>query len=782
MQHGYFDTPKREYVITNPKTPISWTNYLGLEDMCSVISHNGGGYSFYKSAEYGRITRFRPNSVPLDRPGHYVYLRDDDEKDYWSLSWQPVGKSLDKATYITKHGMSYTKFLCDYKGISAEQTVFIPLGDNVELWDVCIKNNSERVRNISAFSYCEFSLHEVQWDNINFQYSLYAGGSSYKDGIIDFKFVYNPGQHHYFCSSFEPDSFDCLRDSFIGIYNTESNPQAMIAGKCSNSQMLTGNHCGSLHKKLQLQPGEKIRLVFMLGVGSRKKVGIGIKKKYSNLTNVDIAFNKLKEYWNEKFSHYECNTPDDGLNTMTNIWTLYQAETCVTWSRFASFIEVGGRTGLGYRDTAQDVMSVLHSNPKRAKQRICELLTGQVAEGYALHIFDPLQLTPGEESAPPLTEVCSDDMLWLVVTICDYVKEQGDLSFFEEVFPFADHGKATVYEHLKRALLFSANHVGNSGICKGLKADWNDCINLGGGESSMVSFQHYWALQEFIQVAKILGKDNDVRMFNEIATQIKIACERELWDGEWFIRGFTADGKKIGTKDDSEGKIFLNAQSWAVLSGIAKPEHARNCMNSVKEHLSSDFGLHLLSPAYSTIDDNIGLVTYVYKGVKENAAIFSHPNPWAVIAETMLGNGDRAYEYYSNILPYNQNDKIEIRHAEPYSYCQFIYGREHEQLHGKANHPWLTGTAGWFYTAVTRWMLGVRVSFTGMEIDPCIPKHWDGFTVTRVWRGAKYLISVKNPNHICKGVKQITLNGKNITDHIPIQESGSCNKIEVVMG
>jgi N,N'-diacetylchitobiose phosphorylase len=799
MRYGFFDDENKEYVIDRPDVPVSWTNYLGVKDLCTIISHNAGGYSFYKSTEHHRVTRFRQNGIPLDRPGHYVYIRDDETGEYWSISWQPVGKDFTKAKYICRHGLSYSKFQCDYKGIEAEQLVFIPLEDDVELWDVKIKNKSSKLRRISIFSYLEFSFHHVEIDNQNLQMSLYASGSNYKDDIIEYDFFYEPWTFHFFASNFSADTYDCVRDTFIGNYRSETNPIAVERGKCSNSTELGGNHCGSLHKMIVLKPEEEKRLIFMLGVGSREEKGKSIKQKYSNLQNVDNSFKELKEYWDRKTSIFQCKTPHKGLDSMINIWTLYQAETCVVWSRFGSFIEVGGRVGLGFRDTSQDVMGVVHSNPEKTKYRIVQLLRGHTSKGYGLHLFDPAVFEPEDDRLPGvklptvvptpspadivhgMEDVCSDDALWLVASICEWVVENGELKFFDEVIPYADGGEGTVYEHLTKILDFSAKYVGKNGICQGLRADWNDCLNLGGGESAMVSFMHHWAINIFIESAKQLGRNDDVEKYSNMANKVKQACEKELWDGQWYLRGFTKKGIKIGTNESEEGKVFLNAQTWAVFSGVASPDRAEKCMEAVDKYLYSKYGLHLVLPAYSKPDDDIGYITRVYKGVKENGSIFSHPNPWAVIAECKLGHGNRAMKYYDSILPYNQNDIIEIRQAEPYSYCQFIMGKDHT-AHGRARHPWLTGTAAWFYTAVTKYILGIRPTYKGLVIDPCIPSDWPGFEVIRKWRGAIYNIKVKNPYGAEKGVKEIYLNGKEVKGLIPIQPLNSINEVEVVLG
>ena len=798
MRYGYFDNERREYVVDRVDVPVSWTNYLGVKDLCTVISHNAGGYSFYRHAEHGRVTRFRPNGVPLDRPGHYVYLRDDDNGDYWSVSWQPVGKDLSTAKYECRHGLSYSRFSCDYLDIHAEQTMFIPLEDDVELWDVSIRNSGPHWRSLSVFSYAEFSFHHVDIDNQNFQMSLYAAGSSYQDGVIEYDFFYEPWTYHYFTASFEPDSFDCVRDRFLGNYRTESNPLAVEQGHCSGSAELGGNHCAALHKRLTLEPGEEVRLLFLLGIGPRA-TGQEMRRKYSAPGAVEEAFAALRAHWDRKISAFQCTTPHTGLDTMVNTWTLYQAETCVVWSRFASFIEVGGRTGLGYRDTSQDVMSVVHTNPAKCRQRIIELLRGQVSQGYGLHLFDPDWFDPAKQDAPKfksptvvptpdrksiihgLADVCSDDALWLVVSVCEYVKETGEISLFGEIVPFADEGEATVYEHLKRALDFSAEHVGPTGICKGLRADWNDCLNLGGGESAMVSFLHHWALLAFVEAAEFLGRQEDARHYRRIARKVREACEKELWDGQWYIRGITAKGVRIGSRANEEGKVFIESNTWAVVSDAASPERGCSAMDAVDAHLYSRYGLHLLWPAFSKPDDDIGFVTRVYKGVKENAAIFSHPNPWAVIAECRLGRGDRAMKFYDALLPYNQNDIIEIREAEPYSYCQFIMGRDHTAF-GRARHPWLTGSAGWNYTAATRWILGIRLTFDGLIIDPCIPAAWGEFKVTRRWRDATFDITVRNPSGVQKGVRSITLNGQPVHGPIPPQPPGSTHEVLALMG
>lgn len=797
MQYGHFDNENREYVIDRVDLPTSWTNYIGVKDMCAVLNHTAGGYIFYKSPEYHRITRFRPNGVPMDRPGHYVYLRDDESGDYWSVSWQPVGKPLDQAKYTCRHGMSYSVYECDYSDIFASQKMSVAMDDPVEIWDVRIKNNSDRTRKLSVFSYLEFSFHQIAMDNQNFQMSMYASGSSYEDGIIECDLFYEEFGYQFFTADFTPDSYDCLRDKFIGSYRTEDNPIGVENGHLSGSSELGNNHCGALHKQLVLKPGEEVRVIFLLGEGTREN-GKKIRAKYANGPAADHVYEQLKVYWDKKINRLQIHTPDEGMNTLINTWTLYQAEVNIMFSRFASFIEVGGRTGLGYRDTSQDSMTVPHSNPEKCRQRIVELLRGLVKEGYGLHLFQPEWFDPEEKGKKPfksptvvptpklddmihgIEDTCSDDALWLVASINEYIKETGEFSFLDEIYTYADGGEGSVYEHMKRILDFSCRQVGEDGICKGLRADWNDCLNLGGGESAMVSFLHYWAITKFVELAKYKGEEADVKKYTDMGEKVKAVCNQVLWDGDWYIRGITANGRKIGTKNDTEGKIHLESNAWAVLSGAAPYEKGIKAMDSIYEQLFTPYGIMLNGPAYTKPDDDIGFVTRVYPGLKENASIFSHPNPWAWAAECMLGRGDRAMEFYHALCPYYQNDKIEIREAEPYSYCQFVVGKDHTAF-GRARHPFMTGTGGWAYYSATHYMLGIRPGMDALEIDPCIPKGWDGFTLTRQWRGAQYDITVENPEHVSKGVCQIFLDGA-LTEKIPVQEAGSTHKVRIVMG
>ena len=792
MRYGYFDNASREYVIDRVDVPASWTNYIGLKDFYGVFNHTAAGYVLYKSPEYHRITRFRPNG-PVDGPGHYVYLRDNDTGDFWSVSWQPVGKP--KEHYSCRHGLSYSKYLCDYSGINAQQTLFAAIDDPVEIWDVRLRNDSGKKRNLSVFSYLEFSFHQIPMDNQNFQMSLYATGSRYEDGIIEEDLYYEEDGFQFFTADFTPDGFDCCRDAFLGDYRTERNPQAVETGKCSGSFRKGGNHCGALMKTITLEPGQEQRLLFLLGEGGLE-TGRTMRRKYTQ-QRVDRDFAETAKFWDERLKCLQVSTPSEAMNTELNIWDLYQSEINVMFSRFTSFIEVGGRVGLGYRDTAQDAMMVVHADPEGCKKRIVQLLKALTYEGYGLHLFEPRWFEPEEKQqsfkSPTvvptpdksqivhgLKDACADDALWLVSSIVQYVRETGDVGFVDTVVRYADGGEGTVYDHMKRILDFSAKQVGAHGICKGLRADWNDCLNLGGGESAMVSFLHYWAICNFVELAKKLGRNGDAEDYETLAAAVKKISRQELWDGRWFIRGITAKGRKIGTQADTEGRVHMESNTWAVLSGVADPEQGKLAMDAVDEYLYTPYGLMLNAPCFTVPDDDIGFVTRVYPGLKENGSIFSHPNPWAWCAEAVLGRGSRAMKFYDALCPAMQNDRIEVRKSEPYSYCQFVSGRDHTTF-GEAHHPFMTGSAGWAYYAATQYLLGVRPEFDSLTVDPCIPADWKEFTVDRIWRGAEYRIRVTNPKGVEKGVAEIRLNGETV-DSIPVQAPGSVSEIEVIMG
>ena len=520
------------------------------------------------------------------------------------------------------------------------------------------------------------------------------------------------------------------------------------------------------------------------------------REKYTP-AKVDDDFRRLGEFWDEKLNCLQVRTPNEGMNTELNIWNFYQSEINVLFSRFTSFIEVGGRTGLGFRDTAQDAMTIPHAEAAKCRSRLTELLHAVTAEGYGLHLFEPRWFESEPEFRPfrsptviptpdksefvhGIKDACADDALWLVAAVVSYIRETGEFSFADEVLGYADGGEGSVYEHLTRILDFSAREIGRNGICKGLRADWNDCLNLGGGESAMVSFLHIWALKHFTALASFLGRDEDAAKYAALAERESKICEEVLWDGKWYIRGITADGRKIGTQKDEEGRVHMESNTWAVLSGTASRERGLSAMDSVDGYLYTPYGLMLNAPCYTKPDEGIGFVTRVYPGLKENGSVFSHPNPWAWCAEAMLGRGSRAMKFYNALCPALQNDMIEVRQAEPYSYCQFISGRDHTTF-GCAHHPFMTGSSGWAYYAATQYLLGIRPDFDKMIIDPCIPSDWKGFSLVRKWRGGTYAIRVINPDGAEKGVKQILMDGVPV-DALPVIPAGTVCNVEVIMG
>lgn len=797
MRYGYFDDAAREYVIDRVDAPVSLTNYLGTQRMGAVISHNAGGYCWLDSPQFHRITRFRPNGVPMDFPGHYVYLRDEETGKYWSLSWQPTGLPLGEANYACRHGLGYSKFSCSYEGIDARQTLFIPREDGeqdpVEIFDVRVRNTSGRARSLSVYGYVEFSFHHIDMDNQNFQMSLYAAGSHAEEGAVLCELHYEEDSYQFFAGNFEPDGFDGVREAFIGAYHTERDPIGVQRGRLTGSTELGGNPCGALQKKLTLAPGEEARVLFYLGTGRGEAV-CRARRVYDE-AGTDAAFARLAAWWAGKLGALQVKTPHENMNRSLNIWNLYQSEINVLFSRFSSFIEVGGRTGLGYRDTAQDAMCIPHAESAMCRRRIEQLLHGQVSEGYGLHLFDPAWFEPQKRQSfdsptvvptpeksgmiHGIKDACADDALWLIPAIVEYVRETGDDAFLDRVIPYADEGENTVYGHMKRALDFSYRQVGRSGITKGLRADWNDCLNLGGGESAMVAFLLIWATEHFLSAARHLGRGEDAGHYARLEEGMREACQRELWDGRWFLRGITADGRPIGSNKAEEGKVHLESNAWAVVSGAATREQGLSCMDAVDDWLFTPYGLMLNAPSFTRPDDGVGFVTRVYPGVKENGAVFSHPNPWAWVAECRLGRGSRAMKFYDALLPENQNDIMEIRQAEPYAYCQFIMGRDHT-AHGRARHPFMTGSSGWAYYAATRYMLGIRPEFDSLTVDPCIPADWEGFTAVRKWRGAVYHIEVINPSHVEKGVVRIEVDGC-ASSSVPAFDGGE-HRVRVTMG
>lgn len=792
MQYGYFDDQNREYVITRPDTPRSWLNYLGSRLYGGIITNNAGGYSFYKSGGTGRILRMRFNGVPADQPGRYLYLRDEASGDYWSASWQPVGKPLDQYQNTVRHGLGYTTFESTYSGISTTLTCFIPRGQAFEYWSLAITNTGANTRRLAVFSYAELTNEwHFRQDLENLQYSQYIIQMRYQDGLLVRRNYAGDWAEGYFgMTGADVVSFDTDRDLFLGHYRTPANPIAVENGICSNSLAVGDNACTSLHSTLELAPNETRQLIYILGVGSPDKEwqglpsGKNILAEFANPTRLDQELASIKAEWRDHLAGFQVHTPDAELNSMVNVWHAYQTHITFNWSRGVSLIEAGDRDGLGYRDTVQDMLSVTHSIPEAVEARLDLMLTAQTSAGGGMPLVKPLTHKPGHEAAPPIEKYRSDDALWLLLTTSNFVYETGNLAYLDKVLPYADKSEATIYEHLKQALLFSINHKGINGLVQGLAADWNDCIHLGTtGESLFSTFLFYAGLQRFSQLATYTGNQADVEWCAAQAAEIKAQIDRHAWDGKWFIRGISEKGGKLGTHTKTEGQIYLESNVWAVISGGASHEQAVQAMDAVHQYLATEYGVMLCHPAHTGPDPDVNLSLIVFPpGHKENGGIFCHSNSWAIVAECLLGRGDRAYQYYRSYLPARYNTEAEIRQVEPYVYSQFTHGKPSPRF-GQSRNPWLTGTASWTYIALTQYILGIRPALEGLMVDPCIPSAWNGFEVTRQFRGKQVTIRVRNPQHVQYGVQSLALNGQRLDGNlIPADQLNAENEVLVVMG
>ncbi len=798
MRYGHFDDQNNEYVIERPDTPASWVNYLGTDEYCAIVSNNASGYGFHRSPKSGRMLRFRFNSVPLDRPGRYFYLRDAEDGDFWSVTWQPVAKPFKKpgqpaapgeADYQCAHRPGVSRFSCDYKGIKAEVTAFVPPGENAEVWSLRLQNG-DTARTLDLFGYVEWCFWHIMQDAMNFQYILYTCRMGQVDGIIDYSLRLWPMEEPkaYFASTERVESFETDREVFLGNYHHEGEPEAVQNGRCQNSIAVGGTPCGALHHRVNLSPNETKVITFIAGVGDAGTQGKAMRERFSKTGAVDAALAEVAAYWEKRLSNYKMETPDAAINSMGNIWNQVQCHTTFNWSRSASFNEAGGRDGLGFRDSCQDVLGVLHAIPDQVKSRLVELLRAQHSFGAAMHHVQPLSWTQGAHN---ITEPhFSDDHLWLLLAVPAYIKETGDVGFLAETVEYADAGSGTVFEHLKMALEFSWNQRGPHGLCKGLAADWNDCLNLkGDGETIFSTFLFLRAVRELgaliDEFASVLPTARaDAARCAEFVEALTKSLDQNGWDGDWFLRGYVHSGKKIGSKESVGSTIFLNAQSWAVLSGAAPRDKLLKAMDSVHEHLATEHGAVLNAPSYVDHDAEVGAITTFPGGLKENGGIFCHANTWPVIAETMLGRGDRAVELYRAFLPAAKNDTADVYSMEPYAYAQFITGKDHPYKFGRARNSWLTGTATWAFVALSQYILGVRAGYDGLIVDPQIPKDWPGFSVRRSFRGASYEIRVEGSGPVQKAYvagEEIAIEaGKPVT--VPAAQPGSQVEVRLVCG
>ena len=801
MNYGYFDEKNKEYVITRPDTPAPWANYLGSPEYGAIISNNAGGYSFVKSGANGRITRYIFNQE--DKPGRYVYLRDDDDKDYWSASWQPVGKPLGEGKEFYQnachHGTAYTKIKAQYKDISSEVLYYVPLNKTHEVWKVTVKNTSDRVRNISAFGFVEFT-NESNYENdqVNLQYTLfitktYFLGNKILQTINENEGRFEDGTNHrerfFGLTGAEIASYNGSKASFIGNYRSFGNPIAVERGSCDNVLNYNQNACGALHTKMTLQPGESREFVFLLGQKTDKE-SAEILKHYTDLKVIDREMNELINYWHGKLSHFQVRTPSESFNAMLNTWNAYQCFITFIWSRAASFMYAGLRNGYGYRDTVQDIQGIIHLDPAMAREKIVFMLSAQVDNGGGLPLVK-FNHNAGHEDTPDDTSYVqatghpayrADDALWLFPTVFKYMAETGEKDFLDEVIPYANKDQGSVYDHLKRAINFSMERRSVHGMPAGLHADWNDCLRLGKkGESTFVALQLYYAMSVIRNIAEDKKDTEYLTYLDRVQTELKDTINKNCWEEDRFIRGFKEDGQVIGSRKDPEASMWLNPQSWAVISGLATEEQAELALESVHRELNTKYGCRVMAPAYVDHAFKGALAILFNPSTKENASIFSQTQGWIILAEALMGHGNRAFEYFTETSPASMNDNAEIRVLEPYAHGQFVESVD-SPYEGRANVHWLTGTASTVMVGCVEGILGMRPDLNGLLIAPSIPADWKEFQVEKTFRGKKLFIKVVNESGAESGYKEFYVNGVRLEkNYLPEELMKDVNDILLVM-
>lgn len=795
MNYGYFDESRREYVITRPDTPAPWSNYLGSPEYGAIISNNAGGYSFVKSGAKGRIMRYIFNH--RDMPGRYMYIRDNKDGDFWSASWQPVGKPLDTYKTECRHGTSYTIMSTDYKGINAKASYYVPLNKTYEVWGLTLTNNSNETRDLSAYGYVEFSS-ENYYDNdlTNLQYTMFITKTYFEknrilqrinENMADIDHGADPETRFFALSGNPVSSYNGDKAQFLGSYRDYRNPVAVENGGCNNALNYNMNACGALETKITLAPGESKTIVFTFGEAGKNRSG-EIAAAYEDTSLVEKEIEELRKFWHSRLEAFQVKTPSEAFNTMINTWNAYQCFITFIWSRAASLIYCGQRNGYGYRDTVQDIQGIIHLEPELAGEKLRFMLSAQVDNGGGLPLvkFDH---NPGHEGTPDDAEYVketghpayrADDALWLFPTVYKYIAETGNVAFLDEVIPFSNKGEATVYEHLKRAITFSMERLGNHGMPAGLHADWNDCLRLGKkGESVFVAEQLYYAtviLEGFAEYRKDTEYLEYIRSVKaDMGGKLNDLC----FEGDRFIRGFMEDGKVIGSKNDPEASMWLNPQSWGVISTLATKEQGEISMQRVYELLNTDYGASLMEPPYHAHAFNGALAQLFNLSTKENGGIFSQSQGWLILAEALLGHGNRAFRYFTETSPASQNDNADRRVLEPYVHGQFTESK-HSPFAGRSHVHWLTGTASTVMVGCVEGILGMRPDLDGLRISPSIPSDWKEFEITKIFRGKKLHMVFKNPNGAESGVKELIVNGKTIAgDYVKASELSDVNEITV---
>jgi cellobiose phosphorylase len=776
MNYGYFDDPNREYVITNPRTPVKWINYIGTLQFGGFVDHTGGALLCKNDPTFNRITKYIQQMPSSDFKGETLYLRIKQKDGYkvFSPFFIPTLDLYDK--YECRVGLGYTRITSEMHGIRTEVTIFVPMGASVEVRDIQVTNISDIPLEVDAIPILEYTHPDALKQFTNADWIPQTMQSkAVQDGdltvLIQYPFMFRDIKVNYFTSNLPASSFETDRKQFLGDneYCTWAHPVSLQSAELCNTQALRGDNIAALlHHLGTLQPGETKLLITQLGQESKLEGARQSIDTYRNPKSVEDALDEMKKFWDSYLDVLQVDTPDPAFNSTVNIHNPHQCHTTRQWSRYLSYYQLGlGARGIGMRDSSQDILGVMANDPQDAKDFLKILLSFQKKNGSALHQFNPLTLEGSEGDSLEREDrphYYSDDHLWSVLCVTAYIKETGDTAFLDEVIPYHEKDRdgnplqsAPVLDHVERALSFTRNDTGRHGLPLLGFADWNDTVNLPTGAESLFTANLYgWALREFIALLEYLGQPVDV--YRAAYDEMKACVEEHGWDGNWYIRYFDEAGNPLGSSKNSYGQIYLNGQSWAVLSGFASAERARQAMQSVYEKLNTKYGIKLSAPGFNGFDPKYGGVTTYPPGAKENGGIFLHPNPWAMIAETLLGDGDRAYEYYSQINPAGRNDSIDLYEIEPYVYAQNILGDEHPQF-GLGRNSWLSGTASWCYQAATQWILGIRAEYGGLRVDPCIPSQWDGFKATRKYRGITYHIQVTNPKHVCKGVAEVTVDG-----------------------
>ena len=803
MRFGYFDDTKREYVIERPDTPAPWANYLGSPEYGAVISNNAGGYSFAKSGANGRILRYIFNH--FDQPGRYMYIRDNESKDYWSASWQPVGKDLEDYKSVCRHGTAYTKMIADYSDIHSEALYYVPLDKAYEVWNLKLTNLSETARSLTVTGYAEFTnVNNYEHDQVNLQYSQFITRTAFagnrirqmihgnldclKEGeTVDEK---NLIERFFGLAGEEVSSYCGDKEKFLGRYHGYGNPAGVIRGDLGGDLNYNENGCGALSARILLAPGETKHIAFILGMKGDKEAESILKQYQKPEESCKKDLEELIAYWHGKLSHFQVKTPSPEFNSMINTWNAYNCFMTFIWSRAASFIYCGLRNGYGYRDTVQDIQGVIHLAPEMAVEKIRFMLSAQVDNGGGLplvkfnhnagHEDTPDDPSYVQETGHPAYR--ADDALWLFPTVYKYVSESGNLSFIDEVIPFANKDQGTVYEHLKRAIDFSVNHLGPHGMPAGLYADWNDCLRLGkDGESTFVALQFYFAMSIMKKFAAYKEDRDYIGYLDESQEKFGAVIQKLCWNDDRFIRGFTEKGEVIGQRTDAEANMWLNPQSWAVISGLATDEQADTVLDTVYRRLNTEYGVTLMDPPYHEHAFDGALAVIYNAGTKENAGIFSQSQGWIILAEALRGHGERAFTYFMENAPAAQNDRAEIRRLEPYCYGQFTEGK-HSPHFGRSHVHWLTGTASTVMVGCVEGILGMRPDFGGLRISPSIPKEWESFEIEKDFRGSHLHIVVNNPGHTESGCKKLIVDGREMEgNYIPAEFLKEQSEIELIM-